>query len=73
MDVDPGPSSDAEQTVSLPADRSFVLQFRAGSGTDPGGSWAGRVEHVVSGSAARFEDCAALCRFIARTLDERTD
>ncbi|TWP35733.1 hypothetical protein [Leekyejoonella antrihumi] len=63
---------DPEQSVSLPVNRSFVLQFRAGSGVDPGGSCSGRVEHVVSGEATRFEDRAALCEFIARILRTRT-
>ncbi len=67
-DAEAGPGRDPG--VSLPAERSFVLQFRAGAGADPGGPWAGRVEHVVSGRAARFDSRAALCEFIAAVLAE---
>ena len=56
--------------VSLPAERSFVLQFRAGAGAGSAGPWAGRVEHVVSGRAARFDSHAALCEFITAVLAE---
>jgi hypothetical protein len=51
---------------SLPAKRAFVLQFaipESGS-TEP----KGRVEHVVSGSSARFESWQALRGFIESTL-----
>lgn len=62
---DPGPPP------SLPADRAFVLQFRARAGADGDGPWAGRVEHVVTGHAARFEDWAALRAFIEQTLSQQ--
>lgn len=65
-----GPGSGREREVSLPAERSFVVQFRAGSGADQNGPWAGRVEHVVSGLASRFEDWAALRTFIMQVLAE---
>lgn len=68
-DAEAGPGRDTG--VSLPAERSFVLQFRAGAGPGPGGPWAGRVEHVVSGRAARFDSRAALCEFIVAILAER--
>lgn len=71
MDHDPAAPESPEQAVSLPADRSFVLQLRPGSGVDRSGPWAGRVEHVVSGDAAHFADCAGLREFIARTLRTR--
>lgn len=73
-DAEAGPGHDTG--VSLPAERSFVLQFRAGIGPGPSGpsgpseQWAGRVEHVVSGRAARFDNHAALCEFIIAVLAE---
>ncbi len=70
MNQSPGPV-DPGQAVSLPADRSFVLQFRPGSGVEPGGPCSGRVEHIVSGEATRFDDCTALCEFIMRMLRMR--
>lgn len=63
----------AGQPTGLPADRSFVLQLRADAGVGPDGPWSGRVEHVMSGEATRFEDCAALCDFIVRTLRAQAD
>jgi hypothetical protein len=57
--------------VSLPADHAFVIQLRPGSGTDLDGPWRGRVEHVDSGRATRFDDCATLRAFIVKTLQER--
>ena len=61
-----GPGPDAE--VSLPAERSFVVQFRAGTAAGRDGPWSGRVEHLVSGRAARFEDCATLREFVLAVL-----
>jgi hypothetical protein len=69
-DDEPGPPQlDAE--VSLPAERSFVVQFRAGAVTSPDGPWEGRVEHVVSGRAAPFDDLAGLRAFFAQVLARR--
>jgi hypothetical protein len=56
--------------VSLPVDHSFVVQLRAGSGVDAEGPWRGRVEHVVSGRAAHFDDWGALRVFLVQTLHE---
>jgi len=56
--------------VSLPAERSFLVQFHAEAASNRENSWQGRVEHVVSGHAARFEDWSALRRFVERTLQE---
>jgi hypothetical protein len=63
-------NSGRDHEVSLPAERCFVVQFRAGSGADRDGPWAGRAEHVVSGRAARFEDRDGLYEFIAQVLAE---
>lgn len=45
-----------------------MLQLRADLDVG-GGAVAGRVEHVVSGRAARFESVGELLAFIARALD----
>jgi hypothetical protein len=66
-DGEPGPPRfDAE--VSLPAERSFVVQFRAGVAIGPDGPWEGRVEHVVSGRAAPFGDLPTLRAFFTQVL-----
>ena len=53
--------------VRLPPQGAFVVQF--GSDTDPAAHrLSGRVEHVVSGRASRFESLEALLDFIARVL-----
>ena len=52
---------------SLPTNRAFVVQFRAQStGTSP--SYAGRVEHVVSGEGIRFHSLDELLAFMIRVL-----
>jgi hypothetical protein len=55
---------------ALSPERAFVVQFRAGTRM-PEGRCAGRVEHVRSGEAARFESRDQLLAFIARLLDAR--
>ena len=52
---------------SLPSNRAFVVQFRLPS---QGESmvWEGRVEHVVSGQAQRFESQEQLWAFITHVL-----
>lgn len=66
MNAGQGPDGD----VSLPAERTFVVQFRTGTAVGRDGPWNGRVEHVVSGRAARFEDCATLREFVIEVLAE---
>jgi hypothetical protein len=52
---------------SLPTNRAFVVQFRAQStGASP--SYAGRVEHVVSGEVTRFHSLDELLAFMVRVL-----
>jgi hypothetical protein len=53
---------------TLPSNRAFVVQFR----TRPRGapSWGGRVEHVVSYQAARFDSLDELLAFMLRVLTE---
>jgi hypothetical protein len=51
----------------LPSNRAFVVQFRLSSEGKPM-VWEGRVEHVVSGQAQRFESQEQLWMFITRVL-----
>jgi hypothetical protein len=52
---------------SLPSNRAFVVQFRPPSaGTSM--MWEGRVEHVVSGQAQRFQSPEQLWTFITHVL-----
>jgi len=53
--------------VPLPAERAFVVQFRAGG--QPGKSlFVGRAEHIASGDAARFGSVEELTAFIEKVL-----
>ena len=54
-----------QSTPSLPANRAFVIQFRAQPQDKPL-SWEGRIEHMVSGEATRFQSQDDMYRFIAR-------
>jgi hypothetical protein len=52
---------------ALPANRAFVVQFRA---LLPEGSptYDGRIEHLVSGQEARFHSLEELLAFMIRVL-----
>ena len=51
----------------LPAERAFVVQLRAQA--DPRGNlFTGRVEHMASGTAVRFDSAEDLLAFITRVL-----
>jgi hypothetical protein len=54
---------------ALPANRAFVVQFRASL---PEGSptYEGRVEHLVSGQEARFHSLKELLTFMIRVLTD---
>jgi hypothetical protein len=56
-----------ESARPFPAERAFVVQFRAGAAVEQGG-YTGRVEHVVSGQARQFHTPAELLAFIAQVL-----
>jgi hypothetical protein len=57
---------------TLPSNRAFVVQFRAEeSESQP--RFKGRVEHVVSGQAIRFESWECLQRFIQELLTKVSD
>ena len=58
-----------ESQASLPANRAFVVQFRAQhTGALP--TYDGRVEHLVSGQVARFHSLEELLTFMTRVLTE---
>jgi hypothetical protein len=54
---------------SLPSNRVFVVQFRA-QPTGAAASYAGRVEHLVSGQVARFHSLEELLAFMIRMLTD---
>ena len=59
-------------TPTLPAERAFVVQFDATTlGTQ--GHVAGRVEHIVSAQAARFQSWEELQAFVAHVLTARRE
>jgi len=53
----------------LPTNRAFLVQFRTPSTGMPS-SYAGRVEHVVSGQMARFHSLEELLVFMMGVLNE---
>jgi hypothetical protein len=59
---------DLEPTgTPLPAERAFVVQLRAQ--TDPGAHlFVGRIEHMTSGEATRFDSAESMLAFIATVL-----
>jgi hypothetical protein len=57
----------SQSQPSLPTNRAFVVQFRTQTtGVSP--SYAGRVEHVVSGEGVRFQSLEELLAFMTRVL-----
>lgn len=54
----------------LPADRAFVVQFRA-PGATGGELFVGRAEHIASGDAARFRSVEDLIAFVTKVLESR--
>ena len=57
-----------QSTPALSPQRAFVVQFyeRAEGQAEP---WAGRVEHISSGRAIRFQSAEALWTFLTELLD----
>jgi hypothetical protein len=53
----------------FPIQHAFVVQFAAETTLDATGI-TGRVEHLVSGQATRFQSVAALFAFMAARLQE---
>jgi hypothetical protein len=62
----------SQDTPSLPANRAFVVQFRAQPTSTPL-RWEGRVEHLVSWEAIRFHSQEELLAFITRILSRTQD
>lgn len=58
-----------KQQPSLPAKRAFVVQLHADAKVEQG-QWQGRVEHVVSYQATRFQSLDELLAFIVKVLNE---
>ena len=59
----------AMERAPLPPSRAFVVQMRADAApTD--GTFTGRVEHMTSGAAARFETVTQLVEFIRTVIDD---
>jgi len=58
-----------EPTRPFPANRAFVVQLRAGA-AESEIRHAGRVEHLTSGEAARFDGEDALWAFVDGVLIE---
>jgi hypothetical protein len=56
-----------QRLPSLPSNRAFIVQFRLPSESKPM-AWEGRVEHVISGQAQRFQSQEQLWAFITRVL-----
>jgi hypothetical protein len=54
---------------ALPAKRAFVVQLHADAQVEQG-HWQGRVEHLVSYQATRFESLDELLAFIVRVLNK---
>jgi hypothetical protein len=58
-----------ESQPSHPTNRAFVVQFRVQpTGASP--SYAGRVEHLVSGQVARFSSLEELQAFMMQVLSD---
>jgi len=60
-------STDSELPELLP-DRAFVVEFRGRNAMGGDEPLSGRVEHVVSGKAARFESAGELLDFVRGVL-----
>ncbi len=59
----------SKQQPSLPAKRAFVVQVHADAKVEQG-QWQGRVEHVVSYQATRFQSLEELLAFMVKILSE---
>jgi len=57
--------NNAEPT--LPSNRAFVVQFRA-TADQMHEDYSGRIEHVVSGQATRFDSWEQLQKFVEEML-----
>ena len=60
-------AAQSDEETPLSPRRAFVVQFR--DRTDARDRFEGRVEHMVSGHAARFRSPAELTRFMRQVLN----
>jgi hypothetical protein len=60
------------QQPTFPTQRAFVVQVHADADIGQGQVW-GRVEHIVSGQATRFQSLEALVRFMVQVLTGTTE
>ncbi len=58
----------ASDSATLTPDRAFVVEF---AGAPHGDRLSGRIEHVVSGRAARFASAGELLEFVQGVLHAR--
>ena len=66
------PSDNQRNLAMLRPEHAFVVQFSPATQVDAG-QVEGRVEHLVSRQATRFQSLQALLAFIARVLREVRD
>ena len=59
----------SKHQVSLPAKRAFVVQIHTDAKVEQG-KWQGRVEHLVSYQATRFQSLEELLAFMVKVLSE---
>jgi hypothetical protein len=59
------------QHPTFPTQRAFVVQVHTDANIEQGQVW-GRVEHIVSGQATRFQTVEALVRFMVQVLTDAT-
>jgi hypothetical protein len=65
-------SDDQRPQTSLRLEHAFVVQFGPATQVDAG-QVEGRVEHLISRQATRFQSLEALLAFISRVLREVRD
>ena len=63
-------SRNPEEPSSLSPRCAFVVHFRPEARAEQQRHWTGRVEHMASGHAARFESLDQLWAFITQALSE---
>ena len=54
--------------AALPPDRAFVVEFSTARAAAPDDDLSGRVEHVISGRAKRFESAGELLEFVRAVM-----
>ena len=59
----------SKHQVSLPTKRAFVVQIHADAKVEQG-KWQGRVEHLESYQATRFQSLEELLAFMVKVLSE---